>query len=275
MDLHDQDPVDTEHTVRQRKGGRLPAIGIAAAAVALAVAATTLPSALNPLAEERFCDKPWVLKGPILAKYKELGGPDKAPYCPVGPITATPDGHGQYAQFHDGLIYWSDNTGAHPVWGEISKKWEALGRAAGKLGYPMADEQETDKGGRRQEFQHGTIYYFSPAEGAHAVWDEIGEKWGQLHWESGPLGFPVTDERTNPDGGKSQDFEGGTIAWHPSRSHGAHAVLVKIKEKWLQHGAASGDYGYPVADEVYRDSVYSQEFERGVIRWDVVIGGYR
>ncbi|MFH8224431.1 LGFP repeat-containing protein [Streptomyces sp. NPDC018057] len=49
--------------------------------------------------------------------------------------------------------------------------------------------------------------------GAHPVRGAIGDEWGKLNWEAGPLGYPVDDELTDPDGvGKGQRFEGGVMA---------------------------------------------------------------
>ncbi|MFI9025290.1 hypothetical protein [Streptomyces sp. NPDC053560] len=49
--------------------------------------------------------------------------------------------------------------------------------------------------------------------------------------EAGKLGFPLGDEPTNPDGqGKRQQFEGGTVPWHPTLSNGAHPVWGRIGE---------------------------------------------
>jgi hypothetical protein len=68
-------------------------------------------------------------------------------------------------------IYWSPNTCAHLVQGEIRELWLKLGGAQGKLGYPIADETYTpDHRGRASRFQHGEIFWYAD-KGAHVVDD--------------------------------------------------------------------------------------------------------
>jgi hypothetical protein len=55
-------------------------------------------------------------------------------------------------------IYWSRETGAHLVCGEIRKYWLQIGGPAGKMGYPISDESDAPDGkGRISRFQHGEI----------------------------------------------------------------------------------------------------------------------
>jgi uncharacterized protein with LGFP repeats len=60
--------------------------------------------------------------------------------------------------------------------------------------YPTTDEIINPDGtGRRQEFQ-GAVIYWSPLTGAHPVYGLIKDKWAQLGWETGTMGYPLTDE---------------------------------------------------------------------------------
>lgn len=75
--------------------------------------------------------------------------------------TATPDGVGRYNHFTNGVsIYWTPDTGAHAIWGDIRKRWEALGWERSYLGYPTSDEQDFSEGGRANSFQNGGIYWW-------------------------------------------------------------------------------------------------------------------
>jgi hypothetical protein len=65
-------------------------------------------------------------------------------------------------------IYWSPETGAHVVEGEILDLWRKLGAEKSTLGYPIADETNTyDARGRVSRFQHGQIVW-DPETGAVA-----------------------------------------------------------------------------------------------------------
>lgn len=149
-----------------------------------------------------------------------------------------------------------------PVGGAILVKYTELGRETGPLGCPISIELDNPDGhGKRQEFVGGTIYW-SAASGAHPVWGAIGDKWGALGWEGGKLGYPVDDERTNPDGaGKRQQFQGGTVYWHPTRSNGAHPVWGRIGGLWAAYGWEGGAFGYPTSDETW-DEAYQSMAQR-------------
>jgi len=128
----------------------------------------------------------------------------------------TADRRGRCRDFERGSIYWSPGTGAHEVHGDIRVKWARLGGERGFLGFPITDETGTPNGrGRFNHFEHGSIYW-TPARGSHEVHGAIRDKWASLGWERSRLGFPVSDERTPPNGhGRFSDFEGGTIVWTP------------------------------------------------------------
>ena len=57
-------------------------------------------------------------------------------------------------------IYWTQETGAHLVRGEIRQHWLQMGGPASELGYPTADEADAPDGrGRVSRFQHGEILW--------------------------------------------------------------------------------------------------------------------
>ncbi|WP_405015866.1 DUF2599 domain-containing protein [Kitasatospora sp. NBC_00070] len=138
----------------------------------------------------------------------------------------------------------------HQVGGDILAKYQSVQGENGPLGCPTSDELPTPNGrGRYNTFVGGSIYW-TAATGAHPVWGAVRDKWGGLGWENGRLGFPTDDELTNPDGqGRRQQFEGGTVYWHPTLSNGAHPVWGKIGELWGQYGWEGGEFGYPTSDE--------------------------
>ncbi|MFI6055901.1 DUF2599 domain-containing protein [Streptomyces violascens] len=145
----------------------------------------------------------------------------------------------------------------HQVGGDILAKYNELGGQGGVLGCPTSDELPTPDGrGRYNTFDGGSIYW-TATTGARPVWGAIRDKWAATGWEAGKLGYPTSDELTNPDGkGKRQQFEHGTMYWHPTLSNGAHPVWGKIGELWGQYGWEGGEFGYPTSDE-YTDSDYN------------------
>ena len=99
-------------------------------------------------------------------KYAQLGGAGGFLGAPTTPETTAPDGIGRFRHYVGGSIYWTPETGAHEVHGNIRDKWESLAWERGKLGYPTSDEFQ-DGAYRRSNFQHGFIRW-SAETGAEA-----------------------------------------------------------------------------------------------------------
>jgi LGFP repeat-containing protein/insecticidal crystal toxin P42 protein len=142
---------------------------------------------------------------------------------PLTDETSTPDGFGRYNHFQGGSIYWTLDTGAHEVHGDIREKWASLGWERSFLGYPLTDETETPDGfGRYNHFQGGSIYWTLDT-GAHEVHGDIREKWASLGWEQSFLGYPLSDETVIPDGvERYSQFQAGLIVAAPDT--GAQAI---------------------------------------------------
>lgn len=156
-----------------------------------------------------------LVHGAIEDHYLWLGGCNSFLGAPKDDEVRTPDGVGRYNVFQNGSIYWTEDTGAFEVHGAIRDEFAAQGWEAGVLGYPISDELPSPDGiGRYSKFQKGNVYY-TAATGAHAVHGRIFEKWGELDYEKGKLGYPTKSEYD--DGGQRRsDFQHGSIKWDPS-----------------------------------------------------------
>ncbi|HEY5934444.1 MAG TPA: C39 family peptidase [Kofleriaceae bacterium] len=98
------------------------------------------------------------------------------------------------------------------VVGEIARKYDELGGCNSVIGAPITAEHATPDGvGRYTVFERGSIYW-TPALGSHEVHGRIRDRWAAEGWETGRLGYPVSDEYTVSDGRRS-DFERGYIHW--------------------------------------------------------------
>ncbi|WP_432546381.1 N-acetylmuramoyl-L-alanine amidase [Kineococcus sp. SYSU DK004] len=197
----------------------------------------------------------------ISAKYAAIGGAAAigAPTSAEGPARSG----GTYRHYQVGSIYHSTATDAHVVKGDIREKWKALGWEGGFLGFPLTDETPLP-GGAFNHFEGGSIYW-SPRTGARCVRGLIRDKWASLGWETGFLGYPVTDEVPLP-GGAFTAFEGGSVYWSPRT--GAHVVKGAIRDAWGARGWEAGRLGYPTSDEFAVDGGLRTTFERGSITWN-------
>lgn len=205
-----------------------------------------------------------VLYGQQQYENGRLGYPVTNPYCGLR-------GGGCFQQFQGGLMYWSPTTPSSVVLGAIGAKWSSTGWENGLLGYPRGSEQcGLLGGGCFQVFQNGSIYW-SPATGAHWVRGAIRDEWGFVRWETGPLGYPVSDEICGlVGGGCLQFFQGGSIYWSPGT--GAHAVSGALLAAWGAQGWERGALGYPVADPSPVPGGLGQRFQGGLLTYSAVTG---
>jgi L,D-peptidoglycan transpeptidase YkuD (ErfK/YbiS/YcfS/YnhG family) len=171
--------------------------------------------------------------------------------------------------------FWSPGTGTHWVGGAILERYQALGGPQGLHGHPITDELSTPNGrGRYNHFWAGSIYW-TPYTGAHSVHGYIHQRWGQLGWENGPLGFPTTDEFGTPDGrGRYNHFEFGSIYWTPTT--GAHGVYGYIRDRWAAMGWERSRLGFPTTDELATANLQGRfnHFEGGSVYWSPASGSH-
>jgi hypothetical protein len=207
---------------------------------------------------------PHVVKGAIFDRWGQLGWEAGVLGYPFTDEQPTPDGQGRYNHFRRGSgensIYWTAALGAHDVRGAIRDHWRLLGWERGVMGYPISGETGTPDGvGRYNHFskngrtEDGSIYW-TYYKGAWAIKGFIRAAWLASGAERGPLGYPVTDETTCPDGvGRFNHFSAGlqytngSMYW--TNGTGAHWVRGAIRDKWVSTAWERGPLGYPTTNE--------------------------
>ncbi|OIR46229.1 alpha/beta hydrolase-fold protein [Corynebacterium sp. NML130628] len=184
------------------------------------------------------------LFGAILAKYNGLGGASGWLGFPTTGETTTPDGVGRFVHFENGSIYWTPQTGAYAIPGDMFKAWGENGYETGDLKYPVAEANQVGKG-YVQKFQGGFLTR-NPDKSHNIVHGAIAEKYGELGTATSALGYPKSNEIAIR-GGFFQQFEKGNIYWSPET--GAHVVLYgDIFEEWGKRGYEQGAMGWPTSD---------------------------
>ena len=177
----------------------------------------------------------------------------------------------------DCMTYWPEWR--YQVCGEIRVKYDSLGGSLSFLLLPTSNELVNPDGvGRRQTFLNGPIYWH-PAAGAHPVVNHFMMKWGTVSWEGGVLGYPTSDEvvlQSSTDNiGRRQEFQGGYIYWHPTRTN-LNIVTGAILVKYLSTGAQNGPLGYPKSDEIVLPETAGRmnTFEFGNTYWSPSSGAH-
>ncbi|MBI4511485.1 MAG: hypothetical protein HY698_17765 [Deltaproteobacteria bacterium] len=153
--------------------------------------------------------------------------------------------------------------------GGIAARWGSLGGDKGFLGRPLTDEIVGVSGrGGMTHFERGSIAW----DGERGIFFVIGgirQRWADMSWDRGPLGFPTSDEVCSPDPAcraRLSRFQKGTIVWTPTS--GTRAVVGPIHAGWKARGAEAGDMGLPTSEEASTGPWYlpgrRQDFEGGV-----------
>ncbi|MDH2456348.1 hypothetical protein QDW14_07665 [Corynebacterium bovis] len=244
-----------------------------AAAVTAATLTVTGAVTVAPAHADVFHGR-WI-RGRIEETFHRLGGWGRFGDAVTDELVSARNGRFQVFQ-RDSSIYWHPDVyrgTAHQVGGRIRDRWRDYGWEVGRLGYPVTDELTTPDGrGRFNHFEGGSLYW-TPETDAHEIEGEIRRVWAEQGWETGPLGYPLTDETTPPDGrGRFNHFQGGSVYWSPDT--GAWAVSGRIRELWKDQGWERGRLGYPVGPVVRADGGVSQRFQGGTV-WSFEPTGVR
>lgn len=172
--------------------------------------------------------------------------------------------------------FWNHLHGRnYALCGRILNKYTDLGGPGGFLGAPTSNELLNPDGvGKRASFQSGSSIYFHPDTDAHQIGGRIGDKWAEFGFEGGTLGYPITDELTNPDGGKRQAFQNDSSIYYKNEQIGAHQIGGDIGKRWGDLGWESSYLGYPITDEISTPNGAARlnHFESGSIYWSGYTG---
>ena len=95
-----------------------------------------------------------VVRGDILARWRQLGAETGRLGYPTGDDAAVPGGY--RTDFRGGTIWWSPTTGPRVVERPAAKAYADLGGPTSYLGFPTRDTRAV-AGGRRTDFQGGYL----------------------------------------------------------------------------------------------------------------------
>jgi uncharacterized protein with LGFP repeats len=153
----------------------------------------------------------------------------------VPSVEVGPNGIGLMQQFVHGRIYWSESTTltVDALWGDILQEYLATGGADSttfRLGFPTTDVVSKSNGSQYVLFSgwgNNASITWTPATGAHEVHDLFRSKWGELGWEDGCLGYPISDDITSSDGVEHlQNFQNGWLSWSPGQDVQLHGCGI-------------------------------------------------
>ncbi|MDP9887832.1 uncharacterized protein with LGFP repeats/uncharacterized protein YkwD [Pseudarthrobacter enclensis] len=209
---------------------------------------------------------------PLAQKAAAINGALGLPVSPE--VYGLKDG-GSYRNYQYGALIYSPATGARISRGAIRTLWAGYGFENGILGYPTTDEVAGIKdGGVFQNYQGGAVLW-SPATGAHISTGPIRDAWRATGYESGFLGYPVS-EIYNIEGGTAQTYQNGVITHSAA---GTQVVSGVMFTKYLQNSGYLGAATSAITP--IRDGGSYQNFQRGALLYSpatgtqVSVGGIR
>ena len=156
------------------------------------------------------------------------------------------------------------------VGGKILEEFNQAG-GLGFFGNATNTELPALNGGRWQPFAKGSsIYWHRDVSGGHAnqIGGLIRDKWGELGYDGGSLGYPTTRERPTRVPGRFNHFQGGSVYW--STATGAHSVWGEIRDSWAISDWEAGPLGFPTSDEYDYNGGKRQDFQGGHISWNAM-----
>ncbi|KAB1647028.1 hypothetical protein F8O06_00075 [Pseudoclavibacter sp. CFCC 14310] len=219
----------------------------------------------------------YATSGAIGAKYTALGR--ERSY--LGPAASAEGsglrGGGAYQVFVGGQIHWSPATGAHATkrGSAIQSFWAGLSWENGPLGYPTSDEiVGLRDNGASQVFQNGQVHW-SPQTPARMTRGAIQDRWASSGWESGQVGYPVSNETTGlKDGGATQQFQYGRITWSPQT--GPWITRGAIGDLWGEIGREESTLRYPTSPEYTNlsNGGSAQVYQGGQVHWSPTTGAH-
>ena len=133
---------------------------------------------------------------------------------------ASHGGHGTFAVFQGGRMYYTAALGAHEVHGAVLTEWGRLGGSSGALGYPKSDVR-TALGvptARFSQFNGGNIYW-TASLGAHRVTGSILAYYLTRSSSAGRYGLPVGNPTRVDSVHVRQNFQHGNIVQNVTTGH--------------------------------------------------------
>lgn len=124
------------------------------------------------------------------------------------------DGVGQ--NYAGGKIFYSPDTGANVVTGQVLAKYESVGGPTGDLGFPISSEADGGLAPQSRVVAFAAadkpVIFWTPDFGAVIVRGAMNAAWQKLGGATGELGAPKSDQTENGTV-ITQQFNGGSISW--------------------------------------------------------------
>ena len=204
-------------------------------------------------------------------RYRRLDGPKGRLGYPTT-STGKANGAGKVTRFENGAIYVSPRTPPVDLAGRVLEVFEERGGPAGsQLGFPSAQLERREDGGRSQQFEHGLITGPQPRI-MFIIFGAVAQRYADEGGPGGPWGYPTTHtELVAGTEGVDSAFDAGGAYWSPTTD--VHWLFGAVLLRYREEDGPAGALGFPISDVVVApDGRESATFERGTIVYDPSTG---
>jgi len=203
----------------------------------------------------------WESKGAIRDRWGKLGYINSTIGLPTGPETYDSKAESWSQKYQNGAIIGTAGTGFWESIGDTRTRWAQLGYQSGTMGYPTGPVTQTGAGSF-QKYQNGYIIGTSST----GYWESKGairERWAELGYQNGALGYPAGSEVYAGGGIYYQKYEKGYIIG--KSSSGFWESYGPTRTRWAELGYQNGPMGYPTGPITPTGSGFFQKYQNGYI----------
>ncbi len=148
--------------------------------------------------------------GRVLRKYDNVGRERSRLGMPTSNVWGR-EGRFWGGSYANGVIFWSEKTGAHVVRDAFFETFSEVGGRP-RMGLPTTDVRQTERNGRLQRFLNGTLYKPPRRAAVYALWGPIDERYRELGMGRSRCGFP-TSSMVRDSSGAAVAFQNGSITY--------------------------------------------------------------
>ncbi len=171
-----------------------------------------------------------------------------------------------FQYYTGGVIVGNDKYGYYESIGKIRDYWAKAGFESGKFGFPVSDIGHNPSTGVYWQYFTGGTIVGTDKYGYFESYGKIRDVWAKANFESGVLGYPVSNIETNSKTGiYFQYYTGGVIVGNDK--YGYYESRGRIRETWQRLGFESGALGFPTSSILRNPGtgIYFQYYTGGAI----------
>lgn len=185
----------------------------------------------------------------IAAAYASLGGAGGSLGAQLSGVVCSNGYRDCGVEYRLGSIYWSERTGAFPVYPSIRGAYWAAGGSAGPLGAPTSGPINiaANGGGVGQVFENGSVFS-NPSAGAFPVYEPVRTAYFATSGAAGAFGWPTGNQVCDATlGSCTQSYQNGYVGAVNKTT--SWSVTGRMAAEYRNNGGPAGALGVVTSNE--------------------------